>query len=1158
MNAIKKIQLFALTFTLASVTNSTLAAPGQISNTPLFIGKNVKSNILFLLDDSGSMETETLLTQDALAINNYKNHRQYDNIIPLPHDNDGFKLQMCHGYNSLAYNPNVTYEPWPSVDSNGNTYQDQPITAARSHVFGRKEYDARDTSTVNLLSNNIGYTRWDDDNQNGIFDLGECGETNTHPILYGITIDRDHFVPTTSMTQSEQQNFANWYSYYRKRRFVLNSPMLEILNNIDMRVGLSTINRDRNVAQEIVDIAEGNNREKVIQRFQDIASGRGTPLRRPLENAGRYFSGDPVDRYFVSNSTQPDSPILSPEEGGACQQNFTMMITDGYSNENINNLPSLNIGNADGDNNSAFDGGVYGDQYSNTLGDIAMYYYENDLKPDDTLYPDIVQSKLNKDTNNAQHMLTYAIAFGVTGNLPGFPTGDTANWPTVSPFNSLWQGEKRQSLDDLMHAAFNGRGEYLSALNPNDLKEKLNSAIETIVSASQGSAAAASFNTTNISNGTLIYQSRFYPEYWNGTIEAYDFSGGGTQVCPVDNNLSCPKVVGDNTSCPTNCEGAKKVFNTGELLRQRVTNLGHKDREIITFNGKQGIPFYFPENPQNLTQTDLSSDQVDDLTYGQTNPSNITTYGKQITEFIRGDNRLSDGITFRDKDAHVLGDIVHSSAQMVGKPNAIYPNHIEGSDKPYKAFYSKFKNRKPLIYVGANDGMLHAFDAKTGEEHFAYIPGLVFSSESNKGLHWLANPNYSHRPYVDATPTIGDVFINNEWRTYLVGTLGAGGSGLYVLDITNPEQLNENNANNIVKFEFDHKDLGYGFSRPQIAKLNNGKWAAILGNGYGNEKNDGKAKLLIFYLDGSGHKIITTQAGKIANAKCNDPLSDCNGLSSPTLLDLTGDAKLDRVYAGDLHGNMWAFDLSSEEDKDWKVVHQDEFKQPTPLFKACTSSPCKPSARQPITTAPSVVAHPNIHNTKTSPNTLVLFGTGQYLTKEDIKSTSTQSFYAIWDAGNPEISIERTQLTRQDISVKSGKRTLSSRTVKYVDGQLGNYGWFIDLPKAGERSVINPIVVGKTVLFTTSIPNSTACSAGGSGYLMSADITAGTAPEVPAFSEGEAEPITAGVELISLPVGTTYIDYRSVVSNSRGDITTIDTNVIRPSKSRRVGWSIIK
>ncbi|WP_370981560.1 pilus assembly protein [Agaribacterium sp. ZY112] len=1196
-----KYSKYGLTFLCAYSVQALASVDDELSDLPLFLGNSVKPNVLFIMDDSGSMENEIMLSPGAYANSSYSGHNAsgaaFDRNIKAWHNWYGNKwkwwgmptydrtyadhadlLRSCVGYSSLAYNPDLTYEPWYG-------YTDAPITAAPLYPIGKmhdnktsqayyyanatvnlEETPSQGVDTNNPLKRGYGYVRWDDEPSTGtpgVFDPGECGEGTisnwNNPT--NANIDNAHFVPVSSMTAEEKTNYANWFTYHRKRRFSMTSPMLDILSETTLRVGVATINKASDVALEIDDTVDSNGldtgqRAKAINSILEVGQQKSTPLRRPLENAGRYFSGESVDWNFIGPTSNPGSPILSKAEGGECQHNYTMLLTDGYSNEG-GNTPSVNYGNKD-KNDTEYGGYPYEDDYSNTMADIAMYYYSTDL---DTNLDGKVKSKNPEDLNEEQHMVTYTVAFGLAGNITtGMPVRDengawtnVPTWPNAN--NNLWVGEKKASLDDLMHAAFNGRGDFLSALNPIELKASLNEVVESILSNSEFSAASIGFNSTNISDGTKLYQSRFEPQNWSGDLVSFDFSSGNSIVSTQEPDLKA-----------------------GEILSDRVADKGHADRIIVTHNGTKGVPFTYVTTGADA----LSTAQINDLAYGApvddpaTGENEYDDYMNAIVAWLRGDN--TDPQFRQRKNGFVLGDIAHSSPQIVGKPSEPYPNHIESSLAPYSTFVNANAAREKVVYVGANDGMVHAFKADTLDELFAYIPSHLYSSETDKGLHWLANPNYTHKPYIDGTPTTGDVYIGSAWKTYLVGGFGAGARGIYVLDVTDPASFtSEASVASKIVMEFTDDQLGYTFARPQIAKLNNGEWVAIFGNGYANDhvSADGIAYLYILYLDGhegagtSGPSFrkISTKTGPATGTDCKE-IADCNGLSSPTLIDLTGDAKVDRVYAGDLWGNMWAFDLSDSDPTKWAVAHSDATNQPMPFFVACsgvdaassidpTTGRCLSTTRQSITVEPAIVGHAEKNSLGTKPNTFVMFGTGTYLTQNDINNTQQQSFYAAWDAGaaidNLAKPLNRFSNLQEQVITEDAKgyRTLSKNNVNYNT----QYGWYMNLPDSGERSVITPVAAGELILFATSIPESAACSEGGSGHLMAASIFEG---QTPPFQVFDVDPDQASVAIDQLPVGTSFIDNKTVVPDASGGIQSINTKVSKEALSRRVNWSIIR
>lgn len=236
--------------------------------------------------------------------------------------------------------------------------------------------------------------------------------------------------------------------------------------------------------------------------------------------------------------------------------------------------------------------------------------------------------------------------------------------------------------------------------------------------------------------------------------------------------------------------------------------------------------------------------------------------GEARLEYLRGDRRNEGkkGYKFRKRES-LVGDIVDSEAVFLGPSQQEWPSESgfpTGKNK-HSGFAARTKKRRELVYVGANDGMLHAFDAKTGDELLAYLPGNLFTNKSHEGYHYLTDPNYSHRFYVNATPSVTDAFINSHfasfksWRTVLVGAQGAGGRGIFALDVTDPEKFKESMAQKLVLWEFTNEDdpqLGYTLARPTIALLPNGRWAAIFGNGYESKDPTGEAALFIVFLDG--------------------------------------------------------------------------------------------------------------------------------------------------------------------------------------------------------------------------------------------------------------------------------------------------------------------
>ena len=849
-----------------------------------------------------------------------------------------------------------------------------------------------------------------------------------------------------------------------------------------------------------------------------------------LERAGNYFEENVttgVSSLFgftpaADSDTLTSSPIFTDSNGGSCQKNFTVLLSDGFWN---GDAPTVDNTDGPDDGDTEFDGGSFADGFSNTLADVAMHYYERDLAP--SLDNDLTVSPI--DPNEAQHMVTYTVAFGVNGTLSDGPT-DTETafaWPQPT-------ADARTTTDDMRHAAWNGRGQFLSAANPQELIDSFGDTLDDIESR-VSSAASVSFNSTSLDNGALLFRAEFNPAGWSGDIQALSVTSTGV--------------------------GSSQWSASSGLNSNSVTA---STREIITYNGTQGIPFDWPADHTSPTASELSAAQINDLLTDNPTPADAADYGSDLVDYLRGDHsqevqQTNDIRGFRNRLGNRLGDIVHSAPVFVGTPNARYPENIAGSDNPYSQFIIDNDTRRQLVYVGANDGMLHAFDANTGAEVFGYIPSFLFSDSSQQGLHYLADDNYTHRSYVDLTPTTGDVFVNGAWRTYLVGGARAGGQGVFVLDVTNPGALTnaESNADNIVVREFTDPDLGFTYSQISIAKMNNGRWAAIFGNGY-NNTGDGTAKIFILYLDSTGgHVELTTGVGD------NDPGTtvDNNGMSTPEVLDLDNNGTADRIYAGDVLGNMWAFDVSSASSGSWGSAYGS-----SPLFVATDAS----GNAQPITSKPSVDAHPRRSLRATSPNLLVTFGTGQYLTNSDPAATGQQTFYGVWDSGRAISSVgsgslDRDRLVTQTITQTTVDGTVvrqnSSNTVNYnLAAANPQMGWKIDLLTTGERNVVDPAILGPIVFFNTLIPESAQCAFGGSGFLMNVDLLTGGQPAFEVIDLPNNSGVYSGIESLGVPTAPTFVSNRGndrdatrYVNTSRGieagDISFGDNN------SGRTSWT---
>lgn len=823
-----------------------------------------------------------------------------------------------------------------------------------------------------------------------------------------------------------RQNYANWYAYHRTRMKAAKAAASEAFSRLDgsnVRVGFRTINpsgaanADFNIPVNsngglFLDYGASQNRTNWYNRLHGATAGTGgtifyTPLRTALNSAGQYFS---TDEPYQSNTVTPLS----------CRQNFTILTTDGYWNQAFNRPADMQA-NSDGTNgpNGYVAEAPYRDDYENTLADIAMHYWKTDLRPG--LANNVPTTAANPA--NWQHMVTFGISIGLRGTInpegpyPGQP-GGPASWPDPQTGNSGVL-DIAPRIDDLLHAAVNSRGRFIAASNPTEFANGLEAALAAIEERT-GSFSNVAANSTSLDAGTRVFQANFVSGVWTGELRSQPVTLAGG-VAAVDCSSATPPAVGWCAS--------KGIPTTG---RKVYTSDGHfSDDGEGTTQYQAATPGQAPRAfPTNATSEQLASLTRDGVT------------GTQNAAYIAGDRSLEqtnpDGF-LRNRN-HLLGDIVGSS-----------PAYVPGVN-----------GAAGTVYIGANDGMLHAFDAATGAELFAYIPGLVNWDH----LAMLSHPNYGHRFFVD-----GPIAVTSRQQTpsrnVLVGALGKGGKGLYALDVTNPAAFGE--GNNVLWERRDTPlgNMGLVQGRPVLAKVRNGVTttnAVVVANGVNS--TSGRAALIVLDLD-SGDVIREIAVGTAGVA---------NGLSVPTGLLGPDGVTLDYVYAGDMLGNVWKFNLSDADPDAWTA---------TRLFTATNSA----GEAQPITGGITLAVHPRTNQR------WIFFGTGRYMLHEDVGSTQVQSMYGFIDDGTTIVrSGAGANLTQRSIEVTG--QTINGYPVRGFQQRAplpeDSKGWYIDLPDTGERIVQDAQVVSTFLVTASIIPSGDACEAGGRGYINALDAFTGT------------------------------------------------------------------
>ena len=1180
----------AVVFT--GLSDVTQAADLAISNVPLFLGGNIDPNIILSIDDSGSMDSEVLFRNNDGALwwhtgdKKFTGRDKNDNVSPgllnfnklgvadatwkkytylfpngtgtglrvyIDDANDHYAIPplaqhaytRSPAYNTAYFDPAVTYQAWIGYGAttfgqiNPTSAPSDPIRAPTAYLNLTADVQKSGTNETFRMHNGdtipagTYFRDWVDNNWKSAaaniaittarsvpiryfpatFYLpagtllpagyGYTGTVTTNgrgpagEALNGYEIKPGHFSSLTEYNAAIN-NFANWFSYGRKRHLATRGGIGSAFEDITRtRVGSFAINNRTNVSMRDLDVS--SERDTFYSTMYQYVGSGGTPNREALDHLGKQYMRNP-------------GPITH-----ACQQNFGIMFTDGYSNA----WTGAGLGNVDGSM-----GAPFADTASNTMADIAMRYYTTNLRSDLAAGKVSVPTACSAanpakwlDCNANPHQVTFGVVLGIPGEIFNVNMAQTSDPFTNNPtWPTSFTDRHPSAIDDLWHATINSRGLMLEAKRPSEIADTLGSVLQDIQGRA-GSASSVALNSGSLQAGSRIYQARFDSNDWSGEL------------------LSIP-ILSDGTLGP-------QEWNAAQKLAAQAPDLGPDTRKIVTFKplARTGAPFRW------------GALEVAQSTALNTNPSTgapdlPTPRGSERLDYLRG--KAVAGMRLRAKK---LGDIVHSSPAYVGAPIFRYPDiwasgaPENGAAAPYSMFKSNNKTRKPLVFAGANDGMLHAFDASTGpaagEEVFAYVPAAVY-----KNLNKLTNPTFTHRFFVDGAPTVGDAFFDGSWHTVLVGGLRAGGQAIYALDITAPPGSSDDETGIAAKVlwefndvegvlpsdpDYGDKDLGDTFSEPNIVRLHNGEWAAVFGNGYNNTASDGltttsatgNAVLYIVNIKtGELIKKIDTGVGKAQDPKNTTAANQRpNGLATPAPIDINGDSIVDYIYAGDLFGNLWKFDVRSTNKNDWNVLGPSG----GPLFVACAgtgtqcTTPGASNLRQPITTRPQVGRHP----TKAE-GFVVYFGTGKYFETGDNSpfGQTNQSFYGVWDENQstPSTTLDRTKLLQQKILKEISQgfdtstppdgtdddffelRVTTDDPINW-DTPAFHKGWYMDLintgesplDNEGERQVTDSILRDGRIIFTTLIPSPDPCDFGGTGWLMEIDAKDGSRLEFSPF-----------------------------------------------------------
>lgn len=830
--------------------------------------------------------------------------------------------------------------------------------------------------------------------------------------------------PTAYLPAEYTGNYLNWYfqasnttpawtaSQQKKpgsasRMEIAKESATALLDNLDgVRVGISTYNGSNGatISQGMTDIVSG--RPQLKTKVASLTASGSTPLAEALRDLGDYFA-----------LGQTGSLILYPDSGSPQTVSKSTLFSRGYSFTPPSPAPieaycQQNFAVIMTDGRPTNDSDI-----SSVLQD-----YDGDCKnanpPCLTLDRKPGQDYESSGTDYLDDVAAALRDIDLRPDLND-PTGKSLKNNLLT--YTIGFADDQVINDPLMKdTAANGGGQFLTAGNAAQLSEAFQKAANIIIS-TLGSSSAVAANSASYRADTKVYLASFDTARWSGDIKASSIDDKG------------------------------KITGEAWLASQKIP--APADRKIFTYKPSTQAGSTFNWSNLDTSQQNALHVNISGVNDGR---------GSDRLDYLRGVRALegSTASSFRPRSG-VLGDIVNSDPFYAGNSENYGYARLPGEGSSYNGYLSSKKNRGPMLYVGANDGMLHAFDADSGQERFAYVPNGVYPSLSK-----LTAPNYIHQYYVDGPPVVADAFVGGSWRSILVGALGAGGRSVFALDVTNPENFGAAN----VLWEVTHAELGLVLGPAAVVRLDNGDWVALFGNGY-NSSNE-TAKLFVVNLETKAVTIISTDS------------TTSNGLGPPIPVDLDGDFDADAAYAGDLQGNLWKFDLTGN-SSNWKVAYK-QGNTPKPLFTARDSS----GRVQPITTRPTVGQAAN-------GDILVLFGTGKFIGLSDLQvsgTSSVHSFYGLKDKGAAITYTNRNGLQAQTIIKETSTYRLTSKN-PVADSKDG---WYLDLiasSKEGEM-VISPafLVYGKVVFSTLIPPKGDPCKPKGDSWLMVMDALTGSRP----------------------------------------------------------------
>ncbi len=919
----------------------------------------------------------------------------------------------------------------------------------------------------------------------------------------------------TSCTWTEEaQNFANWFLYYRNRMFAAQAVMSDAMSGLtsvsqqQVRLGYGRINYYaggldpwraaagttissaaavdgftnpgalvRGVRPFVLGTPERN---QFFDWLHSQAWAGATPNREALDSVGRYFSW--TDSRGPGGATPGTASTLTQV---ACRRNFAFLTTDGeWTNFTVGQPLITSPGPLSGSGNPtdaarvngpAIDGAglnagtqftyrpgdwpqyTGGASETQTLSDVATYYWNRDLRPD---LPNVISPSTDANRPNPafwQSMSTFVVGYGLSASMDTAATralissGASVTWPSVDTSSSIASGGNR--INDTFRAAMASRGNFYAATS---LPELRNGILSTFAQLSfrQGSAGGIAVTGPVVNAESLAFFPSYVTGNWSGSLRAFASTNLGTLA-------------------------AGGAVNPVWTASAPAANL----RNILTSTAARSAVSFQAANLSAAQQTTLTGS-----TYTAAN----------LVDYLRGDTSLelpASGVTagtqFRRR-LGTFGDFVNSAPVYVRAPNYGYAA-LPGIGSTYAAYVNGRRSGTTgaTVYIGGNGGMFHAFAADTGVERFAYVPRGVYAD-----LPSLASPGYVHRYFVDGQTTHGDYHDGTNWRSVVVGSTGAGGASVFAIDTTNPTSVGTSSVLwDLTKADNIH--IGNIMGRGVIGRIRTGtgtndyRWVYINGNGY--ESNSNRAALLVVGL--SDGVVNAIPVGPTWTS--TDGAALRNGMGPPTVR-YDAQRNIVGVYAGDKRGQLWRFDFSTG-----IPTTASGFGGGTDALFTATDSL---GNRQPITSAPRLTGHPR-------GGLYVVFGTGKLIDTEDASSTAIQTLYGVWEKPNHSTSITRSATTIQTLSSTTSAAGVQSFDISGVNWST-RLGWAYDLP-AGERIVADPSLELGQLSMASFRPNSIEdpCEGGGSSNLFRLNMASGQV--VIAATPGTVSLLTPVVSLSS-------------------------------------------